>query len=233
MALPDGILFNFLLWILFWIAFKAVYYLLAQKELNYLTHYQAASLYFFSASCLVIFVFYSQIMPFIKNFSLTPFLLLILFFLVNVLSYKTAKIIFTKQLNNFKHPNIYFARMSYRYMLAKSFEILFQQLLIIALVSFLLELRVSFNLMVLLFALLFSLIHLPLVKIKNVFFGIYFTLAALISAVFFPFLILYIPTGYVYSYILHWLFYLVSGVGFNLYLHSGKERKMILLSNPS
>jgi hypothetical protein len=94
------------------------------------------------------------------------------------------------------------------YFLPKSVELLLQQLLIAA---FVLELdRESFSLRTIVFtyATVFGGAHLLLI------FGgsfpptvLIMTLAAVISATFFPYLMLRIPRGFVYAYAIHWCFY--------------------------
>lgn len=93
------------------------------------------------------------------------------------------------------------------YFLPKSIEILFQQLLIAALVLAL-GARFRFRTTVLLYAILFGSAHLLLL------FGGQFpptvlimTLAAVTSSAFFPYLLLRVRRGFLYCYMIHWAFY--------------------------
>jgi hypothetical protein len=106
--------------------------------------------------------------------------------------------------------------MDIRYLFAKSFEIVFQQLLIIALVSILKHADIETLFIYITFSLLFGSLHLPLMKIRGKRFGMYFSIAAFTSGFFFPYFIIHFSNGYVYSYMLHWGFYLVTGFIYNV-----------------
>lgn len=94
------------------------------------------------------------------------------------------------------------------YFLPKSVELLLQQLLIAAFVLELARAGFSLRATILTYAAAFGSAHLllllggsfpPTVLIM--------TLAAVISAAFFPFLMLRVPHGFVYAYMTHWAFY--------------------------
>jgi hypothetical protein len=96
------------------------------------------------------------------------------------------------------------------YFLPKSFDIFLQQLLVIALVlSFHLK-GYSLRSVSVWCAVLFGGAHLLLVLGgKNVFYVTLFTTCATMASFVFPYLILRVKNGFIYSYLLHWSFYAV------------------------
>jgi hypothetical protein len=99
------------------------------------------------------------------------------------------------------------------YFLPKSIEILFQQLLVVALVLVLSAQHYSIRKISVYCALGFGAAHILLafgeVPIGYV---IRFMVAAAAFGFIFPYLILRVPNGLAYSYILHWLYYAVTVV---------------------
>jgi hypothetical protein len=115
------------------------------------------------------------------------------------------------------------------YFLPKSIDILFQQLLVVAFVLVLAAQKIPLRKISLYCALTFGAAHVLLA------FGptptgyvIRFMLSATAFGFLFPYLILRVPNGLAYSYILHWLYYavtvamphIVSGAGFYLLFSS-------------
>jgi hypothetical protein len=97
------------------------------------------------------------------------------------------------------------------YFLPKSIEILFQQLLIAALVLALAANNYTISMNAIVCAMLFGSAHL-LLGFGGLPFG-YVTRFAAAAAAFglvFPLLILRVPNGFAYSYALHWLYYIVT-----------------------
>ncbi|PJR08811.1 hypothetical protein [Sinorhizobium meliloti] len=94
------------------------------------------------------------------------------------------------------------------YFLPKSVEILFQQLLVVALVLTLAAKRHSLQRISAYCAILFGTAHL-LLAFGDVPWG-YVIRFAVLAAIFgtgFPYLILRVPNGFAYSYVLHWTYY--------------------------
>jgi hypothetical protein len=109
------------------------------------------------------------------------------------------------------------------YFLPKSIEILFQQLLIVALVLALAAQNCSLRRISLCCAILFGGMHILLVfggvPIQYV---IRFMISAAAFGLLFPYLILRVRNGIGYSYIVHWLYYAVSVVLPHVFLSSVK-----------
>ena len=97
------------------------------------------------------------------------------------------------------------------YFLPKSIEILFQQLLIVALVLALAANNYAISTIAVVCAILFGSAHL-LLGFGGLPFGyvVRFAAAAVAFGLLFPHLILRVPNGFAYSYALHWLYYIVT-----------------------
>ena len=109
------------------------------------------------------------------------------------------------------------------YFLPKSIEILFQQLLVVALVLILSAQQYSIRRISIYSAALFGGIHILLafggVPIGYV---IRFMVAASAFGFIFPYLLLRVPNGLAYSYVVHWLYYALSVVMPHIFLASAK-----------
>ena len=105
------------------------------------------------------------------------------------------------------------------YFLPKSIEILFQQLLVLALVLVLSAKQYSLRKISAYCAILFGGTHILLV-LGGVPTGyvIRFMIAASVFGFVFPYLLLRVPNGFAYSYIVHWLYYALSVVMPHIFL---------------
>ena len=109
------------------------------------------------------------------------------------------------------------------YFLPKSIDILFQQLLVVALVLALAAQHYSVRRISACCALAFGLAH-ALLAFGGVPVGyvIRFMVSAAAFGFLFPYLILRVPNGLAYSYIVHWVYYAVSVVLPHIFLASAK-----------
>jgi len=109
------------------------------------------------------------------------------------------------------------------YFLPKSIDILFQQLLVVALVLALAAQRYSIRKISVYCAVVFGAAH-ALLAFGGVPLGyvIRFMVSAAAFGFMFPYLILRVPNGLAYSYVLHWLYYAISVVLPHLFLTSAK-----------
>jgi hypothetical protein len=109
------------------------------------------------------------------------------------------------------------------YFLPKSIEILFQQLLIVALVLALAAQDCSLRRISVCCAVLFGGMHILLVfGGVPIQYAIRFMVSAAAFGLLFPYLILRVRNGIAYSYIVHWLYYAVSVVLPHVFLSSAK-----------
>ena len=109
------------------------------------------------------------------------------------------------------------------YFLPKSIDILFQQLLVVALVLALAAQRYSLRRISVYCAVIFGAAH-ALLAFGGVPLGyvIRFMISAAAFGFLFPYLILRLPNGLAYSYVVHWLYYAVSVVLPHIFLASTK-----------
>lgn len=208
-----------IVWIFCWVVIKGIFYAFSNRGYLYIQQYKAITLYFTFSSLIVYWLFQKDIQFFMLSVSSQDVLLLLIFFLSITSIYLISPLLFTKK--QLTSNALALTKMDLRYLFAKSFEIVFQQLLILALVGMLKQLRVDDLVIYMTFSLLFGLLHLPLMKIRGKHFGLYFSCAACISGFFFPYLILHFSSGYIYSYMLHWGFYIVTGMGYNALKRKG------------
>ena len=213
-----NLIFSLLEWLVIWGVSWFLWIYLLKRGINYVDSFRFTIFYFCSFSILAWIVFnnYLQAFFFRMPIKLLPFIGLILFFVVTTIVYTHAKRILSKELiSSHKKSLIFFATMDYLFLFSKSFDIFFQQLLFLTLV---LIFRVSFGNsanIVLFCAVLFGAIHLPLFITKHNILAPYFVIASFFAGGIFSWLILSFPYGFIYSYIFHWMFYVVAGVVFN------------------
>jgi len=208
-------LVGLILALLVFVGAKEFLLLREKKGLNYIDNFFVISLYFFFWSAMLVFAFQEKFFVLVTGFTITPFIFLLLLFIFNVLVYSLLPNFFKRPRNVIKnHPEELFLYLDYRYIFSKSFDILFQQAAIILIVLFLRDMGLGPAGIIPIFALIFGFLHLPLVKTKKKFFGYYFTFSAILSAIFLPLIILQIHYGFIWSYIVHWLFYSFSSIIF-------------------
>ena len=109
------IILKLILWLAIWFLIWLIFYFLTNKKMNYIEKYRLTIFFFAFISLLIIIFFYKDLSYIIEpSFQLLPFILLILLF------------IYYKKI--FEQKDILFSAKFYsKYLLAKSFEILYQQ----------------------------------------------------------------------------------------------------------
>jgi hypothetical protein len=115
------------------------------------------------------------------------------------------------------NPLEFFLTLDFRYLFSKSFEVLFQQVMIASLVSSLARVTGGILWTCALYAAVFAVGHLPMIHLfgnQSRSFARFYIAAAVFSAAVFPPLILLVPDGLVYAYIAHSVFYTVLALVF-------------------
>jgi len=208
-----GNYYYFIIWILSWFIGWGGLYHIPEKKRDYVKNFLVVTIYFCIASFIVMYLFRNIIDPLINKISFVPSVILLIFFIINFLVYFFSNRFIKKPIKFLeKYSNVSYLHLDYRYLISKSFEIFFQQILIVSLV-FLLKAQ-GFDLVwiTIIFALMFGFGHIPMIKLEKNFFGILIFIAAMFSSFLFPYLILNFQYGFIYTYIAHWLFYTNSGV---------------------
>ncbi len=215
--------FYLLIWIFCWVLSWTGLFLLPKR--NYIKNYILISIYFFLISLILIFIFRKIMEDLSKRLTILSLVLILILFLIIFLTYFFSNKFVKKPLEFLaKYSHVSYLMMDYKYLLSKSFEILYQQILIISLVFILAESGLNLFFITIIFVILFGFGHLPVIKLQKDFFGYFILLAGLCSSFLFPFLILNFKYGFIYTYIAHWLFYSNTGLLFWI-LESGKIRK--------
>lgn len=99
-------------------------------------------------------------------------------------------------------------KFNYRYIFSKSSELVFQQICIVLLVNILAGLFDKSIYLMILFSLIFGLLHIGLFPIIGRLYGFIFVSASFLAGLIFPLIILFEPNGILYTVILHWFFYI-------------------------
>jgi hypothetical protein len=207
--------YYYIIWILSWFIGWGALYHIPENKRNYTRNFITISIYFSIVSFIVIYLFKDIIYPLAGRISYIPLFILAFFFLINFLTYFFSNKFLKKPIHILeKYSDISYLDLDYRYLVSKSFEIFFQQILIVALVFLLNEQGINLYWITLIFAILFGFGHLPMIRLQKGFFGFLVFVASIAASFFFPFLILTFEWGFIYTYILHWLFYINSGVLF-------------------
>ncbi len=203
---------DLLLWIFLWSALWFGFSLLNKIGVDYIRRFYFTIVYFLSVSILILFFFWGEFSRFVRiKFNLIPFILIPVLFVFNALAYKFIRLKFKrpkKLINDYR--GVFFLKLDDKYLVSKSFEIFFQQVLIVLLVALLQDHGFSLFRIMIVFALLFGIAHAYLIHSKGRLFGSFFIVSSVLSAVIFPFLIIRVPWGFVYSYFVHWLFYIFA-----------------------
>jgi hypothetical protein len=199
-------------WILFWLVVFGLFFVLMKNGITYTKRYGITIGFFVLSTLLAILIFgvpnTGRIDPLSLVVPVMVYLLAIVLYDVSRKKLQKPRFLLSQ------YPTQEFLKMDYRYLFSKTFDLLFQQTMIVIGVFLLRDAGFPTSLIMFWFFALFGLIHIPLIKTAGRLFGIYYLVAALVGAIAFPLLILHVPSGIVYSYSVHLLFYTVSSVMF-------------------
>jgi len=128
-----------------------------KKGLNYINNFLFAGIYFLFWSAVLIFIFQEEFLKLTADFTVIPFIFLLLLFVFNALVYFFLPKFFKRPSNVIRnHPKEFFLYLDYRYVFSKSFDILFQQSVIILIVLFLQDMGFGLAAIIPAFALIFG-----------------------------------------------------------------------------
>ncbi len=206
------------IWIGLWVVTFGTFALLRKKGISYNKNYGWTILYFLIFTTISCLYFKDILVDVTAKFTIVPLIILVFIYILTVVIYyfshkylkKPAKLIE-------KYSDQHFIKMDYKYLFSKLFDILFQQVMITVLVLWLSKEFFSMTQIIIYFILLFGIVHLIGISIAGKIFGTYYLIMSLIGAVIFPILILNVNYGFVYNFIIHFLFYSISSLLFWLY----------------
>ncbi|UCH84849.1 MAG: hypothetical protein JSW50_03940 [Candidatus Latescibacterota bacterium] len=207
------------IWLVIWFGVWRLFYgPLATRRINYVDRTLWTSLYFISAAGLVVWFFKNKLVPFAISLTPAHFVVLTLTVLSQILLYRLAHGRFARPVQLIAdNPREMFLTLDYRYLVSKSFEVLFQQVMVVLIVAMVWERTGTLPGTMIAFALVFAIGHLPMVRLfgeQNRLFASIYLVAALTSAVVFPVVILKVDGGFVYTYAMHSLFFTLLAMWF-------------------
>lgn len=208
---------NIIVCMLMWSAAWGFFFLfMYRRGVDYVRRPFLTAGYFLLVASVAALIFWDHITRALKDFSATPLTALGVFMFVQILFYVYMSLFFQVPQEYFeKHPNREYLRIDAKRLVSKSMDILAQQVFIILLVMFLKDAGLSLIQIIFAFTFLFAFLHIPLIVSERgawpswVFGG-----AVLVFSVIFPILILNFKYGFVYTYMIHWLFYTVVAAVF-------------------
>lgn len=187
---------------------------MVRRGIDHLKRVQITSLYFLFFSLVSFFIFKPDIIRLVPNISIAAVIALGLYYLVTIAIHYwiTNKLQYPKEFIR-QNPYLYFAPLDWRHIVSNSFIILFQQVLIVAIISIMQKIDLSVVNIIFILIVLSFIVHIPLTKKLGKFWGWYFAIFSMIAAVLYPILILYVPDGVVYAFIIQSVYYSLSGIG--------------------
>lgn len=195
-----------------WLVGWGVAFWLIRRGVDYIGNPVAISSVFMACSALLVAVFRRRLESLASNPTALPFLVLLVVVATAIGLYALCPRYFRRPDGLIeRHPEEFYLRMDPRYLVSKSFEVLFQQMVIVLLTLLLASAGLTMPAIVLTFLLLFGALHLPMLLIVGTRLGMAYALAAATAAVVFPLLILLFHYGFVYSYAVHWFAYVLAG----------------------
>ena len=218
---------NIIIWALLWILSWSVFLLfLHKKGVDYIRRFLWTATYFLSVAVVTSLVFIDHIARILQNFTVTPLIVLGVVALVHIILYTYLPKYLQKPEDYFKkYPKRQYLTLDRKRLVSKSMDILSQQIVVILLVIFLQDAGLTLYQIIFAFAVIFGLVHAPLILVeRGAWPAWYFAVFSIFSAVIFPVLILKVQYGFIYSYIVHWVFYTFTAVGFWIWYNKCREK---------
>ncbi len=214
-----GPFIDILVWILLWVVTFGTIYFLNKKGVTYIKLYGLFVSIFMFFTLISLFYFKDVFLNMNLSLHFLPLFFLSLMYALTITLYYLFPMYIPRPSSLItQYHSQYFLRMDFRYLFSKSFDLLFQQTMIVIMVLWLSQHNYQLSQIILYFLLLFGLIHLFAFFPAGFFFGTYYLIASFIGALIFPILILTVDYGFVYSYILHFSFYTFSSLFFWLFV---------------
>lgn len=188
-----------------------VFYYLAEKKVNYIKRYLLVSILHLLATVLVLRIFQRLLSQYLPYLNLLLFAFIAIFILVIMIYRIFRRFINIKIVTKHQNSGTYTASLNQYYAVSKSFNILFQQTLILISVLLLKNIGLDVLKTSIVFSLAFGVAHIILVDWRKPYTFLVVMASFFVGAIF-PVIILLFPLGIVYTYILHWLFLIMLGI---------------------
>jgi len=111
-----------------------------------------------------------------------------------------------------KVPNQTFLQLRYTFLIGKSADILFQQLAFYILFMYTVTLFPDTGSLLVAFALFIAAVHIPLIFVQGLFWGLFYAIFSFVGGTVFALLIASFPYGVALSFVVHLGFYILAGV---------------------
>ncbi len=194
------------------LAWAFFYFGLHRRGIGYTDGYSITAGYFLLVALISITIFKNIILPRVLPVDGGALMIFAGFMALQGLWYTFFPKFVYEPTEYFAHyPDRYYLKIDTRRLLSKSMDILAQQVIIVVLLVSLQSLGLTMLGIIGWFFILFALLHVPLIVSER---GLWpswlFAGAVVVFSLVFPPLILFVPYGFVYTFIIHWLFYTVS-----------------------
>jgi len=209
------LIFDLLVWFSIFFVVEGSAILMQNKNISFITHFYIYVPYFIAASLITLALFTERFSQFFSDKFLVPMIIMLISFIIGFLSYSWAKRFRTKAA--VESSEFDFFRLDERYLITEIFEVIFQQIMILFLLSILLEYGIGTFHMMSIFVLIFVMTHAPMIFLIDKRVAVGFTIAAIPGSIIFISLILFADNGIFYSISLHFLSYAMLGVLYWIY----------------
>lgn len=199
-------------WLVFWAAAWRVFYgPLSRRRVDYTNRYGLTAAYFLVLAGITVILFHNTVPP-IRDI-LTRLSAVVLAFMICLhvsVYYLSRRFLRKPRAMIERHPQEFFLTFDYRYLFSKTFEVLFQQIMIAVLVLTIARMTGNIVHIILIYAFIFSTAHIPMMKMfgdQAQSFAWFYVASAIASSLIFPPLIIKVNGGLVYAYVIHSFFY--------------------------
>jgi len=201
---------NIIYLIIIWFAGWGIYFTLEQKWLYFKNKPELTAVYFIALAAFVFATFDDLIPKGILLFMpFFPVVILAVFYTINYYYFLLRKNFKEPVLLIENHPLDSWLTANRKSLFITSGHIFFQQSIISLIILNLNSLGFDLKSIILIFAAIFSGIHLPLIPFKGLTFTLMFVIASILSAMIFPIILLNFNFGILINYSIHWMFYVL------------------------
>jgi len=198
-----------------WFSVWAIFYFyLTPQGIDHLNRYVLTSIYFLLVIVALISIFKNEIGEYVDKFSPRDLLLMILFSISVVFIYYFVGILTEgNSLNSLKSSLPAILQLDDRFLVTKAFEIMFQQTFFMISIYYLFNNKVSKIIDMFLFGLYAMFIHFPILFVNSSMGKILFSVS-FFAGLIFSYCITKSKKGFIYSYMIHFGFYVVLATVF-------------------
>ncbi len=149
-------LLDLFLWFLLWLISFGVFFLLRRKGVTYIRWYGLTAFLFLLFTILAVVIFNYPFQELVNQLTSLSLLILVFFYGLTIFAYRRSHQKLQKpELLIKNYPDQYFIKGNYRYLFSKSFDILFQQTMVVIAIFFLSNAGFSLQFIIIYFILLF------------------------------------------------------------------------------